>query len=122
MVDLFKSDDYDPGAWIQLTLYDVIHFQYTWAYETCEKIVNTKGAKKLLEVARNVQFDVIVQDVTLSECMLALWEVSKKFTICINLREYIDIINRPIFCLQMISLKTKFQAKKDSAFAIYFFH
>ncbi|EFN78744.1 UDP-glucuronosyltransferase 2B18 [Harpegnathos saltator] len=43
----------------------------------CEKIINTKAAKELLETVKNIEFDVIVQDVTLNQCLYGLWEVAK---------------------------------------------
>lgn len=75
MSELFKRDDYDPTAWRDFGIYETIPFLYVWAVEICDKVANTKAAKELLEMVKNVEFDVIVQDITLDECLFGLWEV-----------------------------------------------
>lgn len=50
----------------------------------CEKMIENKGAKRLLETVKNVEFDVIVQDITLYQCLYGLWEVKAKQKVCIN--------------------------------------
>lgn len=81
MNELFKDDDYDPTEWITFNTFETIQFLYTWGYNLCEKVMETKAAKELLETVKNVKFDVIVQDITLSQCLYGLWEVYKQFTI-----------------------------------------
>jgi len=55
------------------------YFLYSWAIDSCERITRTKAAKELLEMIKRNQFDVIVQDVTLDQCLYGLWEVNEIF-------------------------------------------
>lgn len=77
MSELFKGDDYDPTEWREFSTLKTIQFVYSWGHDMCEKIIATKAAKELLKTVKNVKFDVIVQDVTLNQCLYGLWEVSK---------------------------------------------
>ncbi|XP_032676826.1 UDP-glucuronosyltransferase 2B31-like isoform X2 [Odontomachus brunneus] len=77
MSELFKGDDYDPTKWREFSTLQTIQFVYSWGHDMCEKIITTKAAKELLKTVKNVKFDVIVQDVTLNQCLYGLWEVAK---------------------------------------------
>ncbi|KYN13191.1 UDP-glucuronosyltransferase 2B19 [Trachymyrmex cornetzi] len=53
------------------------YFVYEWGINSCDAIIQTKAAKELLEMIKSVEFDVIVQDITLTQCLYGLWEVAK---------------------------------------------
>jgi len=42
------------------------YFVYQWGINSCDAIIQTKAAKELLEIIKSVEFDVIVQDITLN--------------------------------------------------------
>ncbi|XP_072759090.1 UDP-glucosyltransferase 2-like [Anoplolepis gracilipes] len=78
MKELHESEDYDPNEWENFGIIYTTYFLYVhWATPFCEKTIETKEAKELLEMIKNVEFDVIVQDVTLYQCLYGLWEVAK---------------------------------------------
>lgn len=72
-----NHDDYNPLEWKRFSTLKMIQFLYAFSNDICEKITKTKVAKELLETVKNVKFDIIVQDVTTSQCLYGLWEVSK---------------------------------------------
>lgn len=76
MKELRESDNHDPVEWMDYSVFYMSYFTYYWSTSTCEKITQTKGAKELLELVRNNKFDVIVQDVSLHQCLYGLWEVN----------------------------------------------
>lgn len=75
--ELHKEEDYNPSDWISLNTFTTIKFLYDWGWDLCERVIETKAAKELLEKVKNTEFDVIVQDVTLNQCLYGLWEVDK---------------------------------------------
>ncbi|GAB1860215.1 UDP-glucuronosyltransferase 1-9-like isoform X1 [Camponotus japonicus] len=77
MEQLHESEDYDPNEWEKFSVTYATYFLYNIASSSCEKTTETKEAKELLEMIKNVEFDVIVQDVTLHQCLYGLWQVAK---------------------------------------------
>ncbi|XP_014489120.1 PREDICTED: UDP-glucuronosyltransferase 2B20-like [Dinoponera quadriceps] len=77
MSKLIEGDDYDPTEWKEFSTFKTIQFVYVWGQDMCKNITKTKAAKELLETVKNVEFDVIIQDVTLNQCLYGLWEVAK---------------------------------------------
>lgn len=51
-------------------------------YDVCEDFcrsqINTTGAKQVLELVKNNEIDVIVQDLTIGQCFYGLWEVRRQ--------------------------------------------
>lgn len=70
-----ESEDYDPNEWGKFSPIYMSYFMYSVALSACEKVVETNEAKELLEIIKNVEFDVIIQDVTLHQCLYGLWQV-----------------------------------------------
>lgn len=75
--ELHREEDYNPSDWISFNTFTTIKFVYDWGWGLCERAIETKAAKELLEKIKNTEFDVIVQDVTLNQCLYGLWEVDK---------------------------------------------
>jgi len=76
MQQLLEAEDYDPNDWEKLNVFQTIYLFYNnIGLSICEKTVETKGAKELLEMIKNVEFDVIVHDLTLLQCLYGLWHV-----------------------------------------------
>jgi len=73
-----KSEDYNPSEWEEYSTFYMSYFAYQWGIIACDNIVKTKAAKELLEMIKTVEFDVIVHDITLNECLYGLWEVKIK--------------------------------------------
>jgi len=73
-----KSEDYNPSDWEEYSVLYMTYFVYQWGIVACDNIVKTKAAKELLEMIKTVEFDVIVHDITLDECLYGLWEVKIK--------------------------------------------
>jgi len=86
MEQLHESEDYDPNEWEKFSVTYATYFLYNIASSSCEKTIETKEAKELLEMIKNVEFDVIVQDVTLHQCLYGLWQVRLN-----NLLKYVCI-------------------------------
>lgn len=82
MKDLHNSEDYDPTEWEKYSTIYTTYFFYNVGITFCEKTIETKEAKELLEMIKTVEFDVIVQDITLYQCLYALWEVRINMCIC----------------------------------------
>ncbi|KAG5338450.1 UD2C1 glucuronosyltransferase, partial [Acromyrmex heyeri] len=72
-----ESEDYNPSEWEQYSVFYMGYFTYQWGINACEAMTKTKAAKELLEMIKNVEFDVIVQDITLTQCFYGLWEIAK---------------------------------------------
>lgn len=66
---------YGPDEWEQLNEFYTAYIVYLWAILKCDTLIKTNAAKELLEIVKTVKFDVIVADITLSECFYGLWEV-----------------------------------------------
>jgi len=73
-----ESDDYDPSEWEKYSVFHMMYFTHQWGFVACDTIVKTKAARELLEMIKTVEFDVIVQDISLHECLYGLWEVKIK--------------------------------------------
>ncbi|TGZ47946.1 UDP-glucuronosyltransferase 2B19, partial [Temnothorax longispinosus] len=75
MQSVEKSDDYNLVKWEQYsvfyTMYSIYQFSMLFA---CDTSIKTEAAKELLEMTKTVKFDVIVQDITSSQCFYGLWE------------------------------------------------
>ncbi|XP_072759513.1 UDP-glucosyltransferase 2-like [Anoplolepis gracilipes] len=72
-----EDEEYNPAEWEGYSVFRMIHFIYEWFTEASEKIIETKGAKELVEMIKKVEFDVIVQDITIPESFYGLWEIAK---------------------------------------------
>lgn len=75
MKELHKSEDYDPTEWEKFSIIYMTYFFYSVGVSFCEQTIETKEGKELLEMVKTVEFDVIVQDITLYQCLYGLWEV-----------------------------------------------
>jgi len=53
------------------------YFVYQWGINSCDAIIQTKAAKELLEIIKSVEFDVIVQDITLNVYTDIVFQVAK---------------------------------------------
>ncbi|XP_018316261.1 UDP-glucuronosyltransferase 1-7C-like [Mycetomoellerius zeteki] len=72
-----ESEDYNPSEWEQYSAFYMGYFIYQLGIDACDTIIETKAAKELLEMIKTVEFDVIVQDITLFQCLYGLWEDAK---------------------------------------------
>ncbi|TGZ53751.1 Uncharacterized protein DBV15_12370 [Temnothorax longispinosus] len=72
-----ETEDYNPAEWEQYSVLYTAYFTYQWGIHACDTMIKTRGAKHLLEMIKTVEFDVIVQDITLTQCFYGLWEVAK---------------------------------------------
>ncbi|XP_025268314.1 UDP-glucuronosyltransferase 2B31-like [Camponotus floridanus] len=77
MQQLHEAKDFNPNDWQKLNIFQMMYTVYDTGLLTCEKIVESREAKELLEMIKNVEFDVIVHDITLLQCLYGLWEVAK---------------------------------------------
>jgi len=104
MKEIYENDGNNLIEWQNLDIISSIRFIYSWASASCERITQTKAAKELLEMVKQNQFDVIVQDVTLDQCLYALWEVNEIFIYLYNYIYYIYIYicRKQIFCVSYI--------------------
>ena len=77
-----EAEDYNPSDWERYSVLYTAYFTYQWGIDGCNAVIKTKAAKELLELIKTVKFDVIVQDITLTQCLYGLWEVKMlQFTI-----------------------------------------
>ncbi|XP_077268479.1 UDP-glycosyltransferase UGT5-like isoform X1 [Temnothorax americanus] len=72
-----QSEDYNPAEWEQYSVLYMVNFMYQWGMSGCQTVIRTKVARELLEMVKTVEFDVIVQDITITQCFYGLWEVAK---------------------------------------------
>ncbi|KAG5338448.1 UDB17 glucuronosyltransferase, partial [Acromyrmex heyeri] len=72
-----SEENYDPVEWEQYSALYMMYSAYQWGIHACDTVVKTKEAKKLLEMIKTVEFDIILQDITLTECLYGLWEIAK---------------------------------------------
>ncbi|XP_012530233.3 uncharacterized protein LOC105833218 [Monomorium pharaonis] len=72
-----EAEDYNPSEWERYSVLYTAYFTYQWGIDGCNAMIKTKGAQELLEIIKTVEFDVIVQDITLTQCLYGLWEVAK---------------------------------------------
>ncbi|KAG5317481.1 UDB17 glucuronosyltransferase, partial [Pseudoatta argentina] len=73
-----SEENYNPVEWDSHNPLYMIHFVYNiWGIRVCDTVIKTKTAKKLLEMIKIVEFDIILQDITLNECLYGLWEIAK---------------------------------------------
>lgn len=86
-----EAEDYNPSEWEQYSVLYTAYFTYYWGVLACDSLIKTKEAKELLETIKTVEFDVVVQDITLTQCFYGLWEV-KQYSIE-TLRELILLLN-----------------------------
>nr|XP_012222825.1 PREDICTED: UDP-glucuronosyltransferase 2B16-like isoform X1 [Linepithema humile] len=77
MEQITEDVDYNPAEWEQYSVLYTAYFTYNWGFLSCEMAIKTKAAEKLQEMIKNVEFDVIIQDVTLNQCLYSLWEIAK---------------------------------------------
>lgn len=98
VMDKLRSDEkYKPSEWSKFSVPYMSYFIYEKSIRLCEMILETEGAKDTLDLVKNMEFDVIIQDVTVMQCMYGIWEVSVTniyFFVNNNLR-----MNRMIFCI-----------------------
>lgn len=94
---MHDDEDYKPNEWEKYSVFYMTYFIYEWATYVSEKIIETEAAKELLEMIKKVEFDVIVQDITIPECLYGLWEVNIKILLmCVNIICYFCTIIRII--------------------------
>ncbi|XP_011858394.1 PREDICTED: UDP-glucuronosyltransferase 2B1-like [Vollenhovia emeryi] len=72
-----KFQDYCLDQWEQFNEFYMAYVGYYWGITKCDTVIKTKAAKELLERIKAVEFDVIVQDMTVQECFYGLWEDAK---------------------------------------------
>ncbi|XP_071573107.1 UDP-glycosyltransferase UGT5-like isoform X1 [Temnothorax nylanderi] len=72
-----EYEDYGPAQWEKYNAFHMAYGTYQWAIYGCDRVIKTNAAKELLEMIKTVKFDVIVQDVTLHQCLYGLWKVAK---------------------------------------------
>ncbi|KAK2585930.1 hypothetical protein KPH14_010514 [Odynerus spinipes] len=77
MQQLQNSNDYEPAEWANYNTLYTMYFTHQFSNFVCEKVTALKAMKETLELVRTKKFDVIVQDVTLVQCLYGLWEVAK---------------------------------------------
>ncbi|XP_011705694.1 PREDICTED: UDP-glucuronosyltransferase 1-9-like [Wasmannia auropunctata] len=78
LIDEFeKSEEFNPTVWAEYSAFYMSYFMFDLGIQTCDIVIETKAAKELLETIKTVEFDVIVQDISLLECLFGLWEVAK---------------------------------------------
>lgn len=70
-----EYEDYSPKQWEKFNVLYTAYITYKWAIFGCHRVIKTNAAKELLELIKIIKFDVIVQDITLSQCFYGLWEV-----------------------------------------------
>ncbi|RLU25670.1 hypothetical protein DMN91_001827 [Ooceraea biroi] len=104
MKDIRETNAHNFIECMDFSVFYTIYYEYSWSINTCEKIIQTKGAKELLEMVKHHEFDVIVQDITLHQCLYGLWQVAKAKPPIVGfipfgpapwLKEYIDCPNYP---------------------------
>jgi len=71
-----ESDD--PSKWEEYSVFYMTYSTHQWGFWACDTIAKTKAARELLEMIKTVEFDVIVQDITVDQCLYGLWEVKIK--------------------------------------------
>ncbi|XP_024876444.1 uncharacterized protein LOC112457540 [Temnothorax curvispinosus] len=76
-----ESNNYDPVEWEKYSVFYTAYFVYQWGIHACDTMIKTKTARDLLKVTKTVEFDVIVQDITLTQCFYGLWEVKQQSTL-----------------------------------------
>ncbi|KAG5317482.1 UD110 glucuronosyltransferase, partial [Pseudoatta argentina] len=64
-----SEENYDPVEWKQYSALYMMYSAYQWGIHACDTVVKTKEAKKLLEMIKTVEFDIILQNITLTECL-----------------------------------------------------
>lgn len=69
-----KYEDYGPMQWEKSVFY-MAYETYQWAIYGCDRMIKTNIARELLQMIKTVEFDVIVQDITIHQCLYGLWEV-----------------------------------------------
>jgi len=72
------DEDSNPSEWEKYSVFYMTYFVYEWSAVVSKKVIETKAATELLEMIKEVEFDVIVHDITMPECLHGLWEVSIK--------------------------------------------
>ncbi|XP_011699201.1 PREDICTED: UDP-glucuronosyltransferase 1-7-like isoform X2 [Wasmannia auropunctata] len=71
------SEDLNFAEWAQHSSLYMIYFMYYLQIHACDTIIETKAAKELLEMIKSVEFDVIVLNITIMECLYGLLEIAK---------------------------------------------
>lgn len=66
--------DYNPTQW-EKSIFYMTYATYQRAIYGCDRVIKTNAARELLEMIKTVEFNVIVQDITLHQCLYGLWEV-----------------------------------------------
>jgi len=76
MTSYDQFTDYGPKEWEKFDELYTAYISYLWGIIKCDTMIKTNTAKKLLEMVKTVEFDVIIQDICLYQCFYGLWEVS----------------------------------------------
>ncbi|TGZ54617.1 Uncharacterized protein DBV15_12568, partial [Temnothorax longispinosus] len=69
-----ESNNYDPVEWEKYSVFYATYFVHQWGIHACDTMIKTKEATDLLEAIKTVEYDVIVQDITITQCFYGLWE------------------------------------------------
>ncbi|XP_071579254.1 UDP-glycosyltransferase UGT5-like isoform X2 [Temnothorax nylanderi] len=77
MQSVEESDDYNLVEWEQYSVFYTMYSIYQFSMFACDTSIKTEAAKELLEMTKTIEFDVIVQDITSTQCFYGLWEVAK---------------------------------------------
>lgn len=62
---------------MELSVLETIHILYNGFDGFCKDQMATNGAKKVLELVKNTEFDVIIYDVIYGQCFYSYLEVSE---------------------------------------------
>ncbi|TGZ54207.1 UDP-glucuronosyltransferase 1-9 [Temnothorax longispinosus] len=74
-----QSEDYNPAEWEQYSVLYMVNFMYQWGMSGCQTVIRTKAARELLEMAKTVEFDVIVQDITITQCFYGFYPTVRPY-------------------------------------------
>ncbi|TGZ49857.1 Uncharacterized protein DBV15_12297 [Temnothorax longispinosus] len=85
-----ESNNYDPVEWQKYSVFYTAYFVYQWGIHACDTLIKTETARDLLKVIKTVEFDVIVQDITLTQCFYGLWEVKQSTLVNFNYLGYFE--------------------------------
>ncbi|XP_046981628.1 UDP-glucosyltransferase 2-like [Schistocerca americana] len=63
-------EDYDYESFAEVSQMGMVGEIFTWGLTTCRHTLSSKGARQLLELAKNETFDLVITEVALPECVL----------------------------------------------------
>ncbi|KAG5343789.1 UDB28 glucuronosyltransferase, partial [Acromyrmex charruanus] len=110
-----SEEDYNPVKWERYSAPYVTYSVYQWGIHACDTVVKTKAAEKLLEMIKIVQFDIILQNIVLNECLYGLWEIAKGKPLIVGYIPYSpapwlkDLIGSPSYTTVLMHTTTYFR-------------